>query len=360
MILSILINAVIIIAVFSILVLVHELGHFLAAKLIGVRVERFAIGFWKKIFSIKKGGTEYAINILPLGGYCKMAGEDPSEIRGKEDEFYSKPVGKRFWVIFTGPLFNYIFAFLVLVVLYLSGTPTLTSEIGGVLKNSPAEKSGIKAGDKITAINKKPVKYWEEVIKLIREDKEGLPLAVSIDRAGKFSEINVTPSVISAENIFKQKSTFVGLGIAPSEKVEILKSNPSKSVELAARHVWFFTATTYKGIWLLATGAMPVKENVGGPIRIIEVLSNAIKYGPLSVLSIMATISLALAVFNLLPFPILDGGHILFLAIEKIRKKPLSVKTQEAISQVALFLLIAFVVYVSYFDTVRVIMNLKK
>ena len=359
-ILNVIFNAVIIIGVFSVLIIVHELGHFIAARMVGVRVERFALGFGKKLFGIKKGNTEYRINLIPFGGYVKLAGDDPYERKGKEYEFYSKPARSRLWILVSGSLYNYIFAFLILIALYLLGTPTLTSKIGGVLEGSPAQSVGIKTGDKIVSIDRREVKYWKEVLEIIKADKEALPLDFGIERKEKLINITVVPSVITTKDVFKREVKFVGVGIAPAEDVVILQGNPGKALVLAAQHVWFFTTTTYKGIWLLVTGAMPVKGNVGGPVRIIEVLSKAIKYGPLSVLNIMAIISLALAIFNMLPFPVLDGGHIFFLAIEKVRGKPLSIRAQEILTQTALVLLIAFVLYVSYFDTVRVITDLRK
>ncbi len=359
LILGILLKALIILAIFSILIIVHEAGHFFAAKKSGVKVERFALGFGKKIFAAKLGDTEYLINIIPLGGYVKLAGEDPYERKGKVDEFYSKPIKSRLGILLSGSLSNYIFAFLVLVVLYMIGKPALTNKVGMVLEGSPAKTAGIRADDKIVSIDNQPVKHWDELVRIIRADKDAKGLDIKIKRDEKSFNINVVPRVISAENIFKQKINFVGIGIAPSEEVIILKSHPLKSFDLAARHVWFFTVATYRGLWLLITGAMPIKENIGGPIRIIDMLAKAIKYGWYSVMSMIATISLALAIFNLLPFPILDGGHILFLGIEKLRGKPLSAKTQEIITQTALVLLIAFVLYVSYYD-VRIVANLKK
>jgi len=354
LILGIALKALIILFIFSVLIIVHEAGHFFAAKRVGVRVERFALGFGKKLFAIKKGTTEYAVNLIPLGGFVKLAGENPYERKGEKDEFYSKPVRSRFAIIAAGPLANYLFAFFILIGLYTAGMPTLTSEVGHVLKPSPALDAGITDGDVIVSIDGKNVNYWDEVVKIIRSDKDALPLELTIDRGGNLIGIRVKPKVISAKNIFKQQQNFVGIGIAPSEKVVMLKTNPLKSFSLAARHIWFFTAATYKGIWLLVTGAMPLKENVGGPIRIISILGSAIQHGWYSVLSIMATISLALAIFNLLPFPILDGGHILFLGIEKLRRRPLSERTQEVITQVAFFLLIAFFLYVSYYDVCTV------
>lgn len=360
LILTAIFTAIIIILVFSILIIVHEFGHFIAAKRAGVGVERFALGFGKKIIGIKKGETEYVVNIIPLGGYVKLVGEDPYERKGLKGEFYSKPIISRLGILLSGPVSNYIFAFLILLIIYMIGTPKLTSKVGMVMENSPAERAGMKRGDKIVFINEKSVKYWEEILRAIREDKEALPLDIGIERDRELVNVTVRPSVISTENIFRQKIEYVGIGIAPSEDVVILKSSPAKALISSTRHVWFFTVTTYKGIWLLLTGAIPLKENVGGPIRIVEILAKAVKYGPISVLNIMATISMALAIFNLLPFPVLDGGHILFLGVEKLRGKPLSIKTQEVITQGALILLIMFVLYVSYYDTMGWIRNLRK
>ena len=353
-------TGLIIIFILSILIIVHEAGHFLAARASGVRVEKFALGFGKKLLSIKRKGTEYVINLIPFGGFVKLAGEDPDERKGASDEFQSKPIRSRFLVMVSGAAFNYIFAFLIFVVIFFIGTPMPTSEIGGTLKSSPAEKAGLRKGDTITAIDGRSVKYWDEVVKIIKADTEAVPLSLAIKRGKRELNVKVRPKVIETQNVFKQKVKFVGIGIAQSENVVILKGNPARAISLAARHVWFFTITTYKGIWLLATGAMPVKENVGGPILIVEMLAKAVQYGPISVLNMLATISLLLAIFNLLPFPILDGGHILFLGIEKVRGKPISTRTQEVIQNVALVLLIMFFLYVSYFDTARVISNLAK
>ncbi|MFH1790668.1 MAG: RIP metalloprotease RseP [Candidatus Omnitrophota bacterium] len=351
--------AVIILAVFSCLVIAHELGHFAAARRSGVRVERFAVGFGRKIFGIKRGDTEYLVNIIPLGGYVKLAGEDPAEAKGKSDELCSKPILSRFWIFVSGSLANVILAYVVLLFLYLVGIPTPTSDIGRVLDKSPAAAAGIMAGDRIVAIDGKPVKYWSQVLETIRSNTDAKPMSIGIERGREALGFSITPSVITATNVFKQEVRFPGIGIAPSENIVLMKSNPLNAVTLSAEYVWFFTAATYKGIWRILTGAMPVRESVGGPIRIVQVLAKAIEHGPVSVFSMMANISLALAIFNLLPFPVLDGGHILFLCIEKLRGKPLSAKTQEMISQVALVLLIAFFVYVSYCDTVGIVAGKK-
>jgi len=349
-------SAIVIIFVFSILIVVHELGHFLTARAAGIRVERFALGFGKKLMSVVKGGTEYRINLIPFGGYIKMAGEDVSEKTGAKDEFWSKPVGNRFWVLVSGSLFNYIFGFMLMVLLYTVGMPKPTSEVGGVLKGSPADRAGIKSGDVILSMNGKEVFYWQEVLKTISENKSAQEMSVKVKRGEEEIVYNVVPSDVIGEKTLKQKI----LGIMASKSVKIEKAPLVKAVILGGTDVYYFTVGTYKGIWMLVTGQMPVKGNIGGPIQIIDILAGAVSRGMVSVIYVMAIISLGLALFNLLPFPVLDGGHIVFLAIEKLRGRPVSEKTYQAVSQVALVLLIMFVVYVSYFDTVRVITGFKR
>ena len=349
----------VVLGVFSAIVVAHEFGHFIAAKKQGIKVESFAVGFGKKLFSIKKGETEYRINLIPLGGYVKLAGEDPQDRKGKSDEFASKPVISRFWVIFSGPLFNYILAFFILLLLYAVGIPSLTTQVGTVLDNSPAKVAGIRTGDTILSINNNTVSDWNQMVREIRSNTDVSPIQIKLERNDRIRKIKVTPRILETKNIFKQEIKFVGIGIAPSEKYVILKNNPLRAFDMSLRHMYYFTVNTYKGLWFLITGAMPIKESVGGPIRIIDMLTKAVSHGWYSVLSLMATISMAIAIFNLLPFPILDGGHILFLIIEKIKGKPISPKTQEMIQQVALVLIIMFFLYVTYND-VRFLSNIKK
>lgn len=325
------------------------------ARRMGVRVERFAIGFGKKILGFKRGNTEYLINIFPVGGYVKLAGEDPNERKGKPYEFYSKPIISRFWIVFSGPLANYLLALLMLWLIFIIGIPTLTTKVGDILKDSPAYKAGIKKGDRIISIDGKAIKYWGDLLEIVQNDVEGKPLSIDIKRDEDLINRKIAPEVIEAENIFKQKIKIGRLGIAASEETEVLRVNPARAVVEGTRRVIFLTVSTYKGIWFMVTGTLPVKENVRGFVGIVEHLSEAVRHGPVTILFNMAYISLILAIVNLLPFPILDGGHILFLIIEKIRKRPLNTRAQELISQVALALLIAFLLYVTYFDAARLV-----
>ncbi|MDD5634612.1 MAG: RIP metalloprotease RseP [Candidatus Omnitrophica bacterium] len=345
---------IIVIFIFSVIILMHEAGHLLAAKKVGIDVEVFSLGMGKRLFGIKRGGTDYRVSLFPFGGYIKMAGEDPQEAKGLANEFFSKPVGHRFWVIFAGAFTNYIFAFILFSVIFMVGVPTLSNEVGQVLNGYPAEKAGILTGDKIISINGKEIKYWEDIVGNIKADyKNEKPLIFGIIRKDEPREIPVVPKVSTVKNIFGQTISQPLIGVAPASKIIAVSYNPFQSVYYAGKKLLELTFLTYKGIWLLITGGLPVKDSVSGPIGIAYLMKQAAALGIIPLLVITAHVSMALGIFNLLPFPVLDGGHIIFLGIEKLRRKPLSIKVQEIITQIAVAILIAFAVFVSWQDVLK-------
>lgn len=340
--------------VFSVLILVHEAGHLFAAKKAGIRVDAFSLGMGRRLIGINIGGTDYRLSLIPFGGFCKMAGEEPGEAKGAEDEYASKPVGHRFWVIVAGSLTNYIFAFILFSIIFMIGVPTLSNQVGQVLKDYPAEKAGIKVGDTVIAINDKSVVYWEDVVNAIKSGSmQESPLKIDLKRGESTMTMFVKPEISTVKNIFGQTISRPLLGIAPIEKTLSVKYGPFMAVYHGGKRLLDLTALTYKGIWLLITGGMPVKNSVSGPIGIAQIMGQAAHMGLVPLLIITAHVSMALAVFNLLPFPVLDGGHVIFLAIEKLRGRPLSMKTQETITQGAMILLIAFALFVSWQDILR-------
>jgi regulator of sigma E protease len=339
--------------VLGVLVLIHEFGHFITAKRIGVRVEQFSIGFGPKLWSFKRSETEYLICAIPLGGYVKMAGDEPGEnIKGEKWEFLSRSVFDRFKIIFAGPVLNYLLAFLIFSVIFMFGSPTLTNEVGSLLKNYPAEKSGIAVGDKILSIDGKSVKYWEDLTEEIHKRVNG-PMKLSVERGGKVFEKDVAPIVRETKDIFGKKTRIALIGIAPSQKIEKVRYGPVSSFYMGAKKLWQLTYITYKALWSVIIGRLSVKESMTGPIGIFVITGQAAKMGLIYIMHLMAILSASLAIFNLLPFPVLDGGHIIFLILEKLRGKPLSVKIQEAITNVGIALLILLTVFIFYNDMVK-------
>ncbi|MBN2453773.1 MAG: RIP metalloprotease RseP [Candidatus Omnitrophica bacterium] len=339
--------------VLSVLVLVHEFGHFITAKRIGVKVERFSMGFGPKLWSIKRGGTEYMISAIPLGGYVKMAGDEPWEkLKGAKWEFLSRSVGDRFWIIFAGPFLNYMLAFLLFSVIFMFGSPTTTTEVGGLMKDYPAARQGLAVGDKIIAVDGKSVKYWEDMTALIHKHSEG-SITLTVERLGTTFDKEIKPAVRRTKDIFGSEVSIALIGVTPSQKIESVRYGFFQSLYMGGKKLLQLTAITYKALWSIITGRLSVKESLTGPIGIFVVTGQAAKMGFIYILHLMAILSASLAMFNILPLPILDGGHILFLGIEKLRGKPLSLKAQEAIANIGVTLLIMLTIFIFYSDIVK-------
>lgn len=339
-------------AVLSILVLVHEMGHFIAARSAGVRVEKFSFGFGPKLFSIKGKETEYLISLIPLGGYVKMAGDEPGvNFKNQKWEYLSKSVGERFRIIIAGPLLNYVLAFLIFSVIFMFGSPTLTTKVGRLIKGYPAESHGIAVGDRIVAVDGKSVKYWEDLTEIIHSHKGAMRL--TIERNGRPSEKDITPVIRSAKDIFGKETSIALIGIAPSQDIESVRYGFFASFRMGFGKLMQLTAITYKAIWSILIGRLSLKESMTGPIGIFMITGEAAKMGLIYILHLMAILSASLAIFNVLPLPVLDGGHLIFLALEKLRGRPLSVRTQEIFTNVGVGLLILLTVFIFYSDIIK-------
>lgn len=331
----------------------HEFGHFIVAKRIGVRVETFSFGFGPKLFSVKKGETEYAVSAIPLGGYIKMAGDEPGEkLTGKSFEFLSRSIFDRFKVIVAGPLLNYILAFLIFSVIFMFGSPTLTTEVGSLLKDYPAKEAGILVGDKVLKVDSKDVSHWEDMTAITHSHTES-PIQLTIERGGKVFELKLQPVIREVKDIFGNSTKIALLGIAPSEKIESVRYGFFQSFGMGFKKLMDLTTLTYKALWYIVTGRMSVKESMTGPIGIFIITGKAAQMGFIYLVHLVAMLSASLAIFNLLPFPVLDGGHVFFLIIEKIRGKPLSMKAQEMIANVGISLLILLTVFIFYNDIMK-------
>jgi regulator of sigma E protease len=341
------------ILVLSILIIVHEFGHFMTAKKLGVRVERFAIGFGPILFKRIFKGTEFAVCLIPLGGYVKMAGDERQDCQGANDEFYAKSVGRRSLIVLAGPLVNYIFAFVCFFLVFMIGYPSLSTKIGEVKEDYPAYKAGIQTGDEILEVNDRSVEGWEDVQSLIAQSAAESSIALTVRRQQKEVSLTIVPVEEEAKNIFGQTIRSRFIGIVPNEEIVFFRYGPISALWRSGEKLFRFTSMTYKALFLMITGGVSARDAVTGPVGIFYLIHQAASLGFSYVLYIMAMISASLAIFNLLPFPILDGGHILFFVIEKIRGKPLSEKVDEAIHRVSLSLIVALAIFVFYNDFVR-------
>ena len=341
------------IAVLSILVIVHEFGHFIVAKKTGVRVEKFSVGFGPEVFGVTKGGTRYSISLIPLGGYVKLAGETgEEELKGESWEYLSRTVGERAKIIFAGPLLNYILAFFIFSFIFVIGYPTLTTKIGQVISDYPGAAAGVKAGDVILEINGQEVNYWEDVTNSIHTNKEP-EIDLLVERGGRLVDLKVTPKSQEVKTIFGSKKRVGLIGIMPSEEIVYVRHNVIKSVYMGGKKLVMLTYITYRALWASFTGVIPFKESITGPVGIFYITGQAARMGIVYLLHIMGILSASLAIFNLLPVPVLDGGHLLFIAIEKVRGKPVSHRVQENITQVGLALIICMMLFVFYNDFMR-------
>ena len=341
------------ILIFSILIIAHESGHFFLARVMGVRVEQFSLGFGPRLFRKKKKGTEYSVSAIPFGGYVKLAGDNPEEYKGKPDEYLSQAPGRRFWIIFAGPLLNYILGFLCFWMIFFLGYPTLTTKVGGLLDGFGAKETGIQAGDRIIAVGGKKVEYWEELQEAVRAQKGAENVSVLISRKDKEIKLEVPLKQKQVDNLLGEKQKVGLLGITPFDEVVKVRHGFVQSFGLGLSKTIEITSMTYKGLWRMITGKLSIRESVTGPLGMFYITSKVASVGFIAVLHFIAILTISLAIFNILPFPVLDGGHIMFIGLEKLRGKSVSAKTEQVLTQAGMTLIIAFALFVTYNDLVR-------
>ena len=334
------------------LVIVHELGHFLVARWTGVRTLRFSIGFGPRLFTWVRGQTEYAVSLIPLGGYVKMAGEQQHEHSREPWEYLSKPIRTRAAIIFAGPLVNYVVALVCLWVVFVIGYPELSPVVGNVLDEMPAQAAGLQVGDRIVAVNDRAVETWDEMTKLIYASANQ-PLALRIDREGTPSIVTVTPRPRTMTDPLGRQRTVGLIGIAPSGAFRSRRLGPIAAIGSTIQKHNEWIGQTISSLWALVTGKLSMRESMTGPIGIVYLTSEAVRLGLAPLLSLVSLFSLSLALFNLFPIPILDGGHLFFLTLEKLRGVPVSLNVQERSAQVSLVLLVTLVVMVCINDVNR-------
>ena len=352
------ISIVSVIILLGVLIFFHEFGHFLAARFAGVGVVKFSLGFGPKIIGKKIGKTEYVLSLIPLGGYVKLLGEDGSEKLSAEDEkmsFTKKAVWKRIMIIFAGPFFNFLLAVLIYAFIYMYGVPALSNVVGEVQKKSAALEAGIKNGDKIISINGNKIIYWEEIKPVIAESK-GQELEFVVERKTQTKKIYIKPRLSKTHNIFGEEISAYLVGITPANNVVIERRNLWESSIIALKKTWQFSELTIIVFIKMVKGEVSPK-NLGGPIFIAQAAGAVAKEGIVPFLFLMALLSVNLAIINLFPIPILDGGHIMFNIIELVRRKPVSMKWQGIFQQIGFVLLMMLMIFVIMVDVER--LNLK-
>jgi regulator of sigma E protease len=279
------------ILILSLLIVVHEFGHFIAARRVGVRVEEFSLGFGPQLLARKIGDTKYSLSLIPLGGYVKMAGDTLSECQGSPDEYFSKSPGKRFQIIFCGPLLNYILGFLFFWVILFVGYPTLTTKVGGLIDGYGAKVAGLQVADKIIAINGKEVTSWEDLQNQIQQNKTKDSIGLSLIRNNVKMEFNVVIKSKVFDNQLGEKKALGIIGITPFDEVVEVRHGLFTSAYLGLKKTIDLTVMTYKGIWRLASGKMSMRDSMTGPLGIFFITSEAAKLGIIAVMHLIEVLS---------------------------------------------------------------------
>ncbi len=352
------------IILFGLLIFFHELGHFILAKLVGVKVVKFSLGFGPKILGRKVGETEYLLSAIPLGGYVKPLGEEPGEEISEEDRpraFNNQPVWKRASIVLAGPVFNLVLAYIIFVVFLGADFPvaipkldSITTTIENVMEDSPAMKAGLIKEDTIVSINGESVRDWNEMADIFSENP-GKELAVTVKRNDDLINMKIIPESTKVQNEQGEEITIGRIGISKKFNAKIIKSDSIFSAPFKGMQaVYEWCVLTLDVVVRLFTGTVSAKQ-IGGPILIVDAAAKAASVGAFTYFNFIAIISINLAILNLLPVPVLDGGHVMFFIIEAFRGKPVSEKIMIAANKVGMTLLLLLIFFVLYNDTVRVI-----
>lgn len=339
--------------VLGVLVFIHELGHYSAARSVGVQVNAFSIGFGKAFAAwTDKHGTRWQVAWIPLGGFVSLLGMDDGRKLSKAEEkrsYQGKPVWARAWIIFAGPLANIVLAFVLLVLVMLTGEHMLKAEVGEVQQNMPAA-GVLQKNDTITAIEGVAITDWDSMQKQIQE-RAGQPTTLEISRAdagGNAAPVTVTltPQLTTYTDLLGDTHKVGRLGIAPSYNRFVVNYPPHTAVVRAAEKTWEITSLTVVSLYKLMIGAI-APDNLTGPLGIADMAGQTAAAGMFALLMFMVIISINLGIVNLLPLPILDGGHLVFLAYEKLRGRAPSPRFIEYASRAGL----AFIVFLALFAT---------
>lgn len=349
-----LINIIISLFVFGFIIFVHEFGHFLLAKKNGIYVNEFAIGMGPTLFSFTRKETKYALNLIPMGGYCMMMGEN-EEVED-EHSFSAKSVWARISVVVAGPFFNFILAFLLSIVLIsiIGYDAPVVSEF---LEGSPAQEVGIEAGDEITHYNGNRIYNFREVMIYTQFNQTGEPITLTVERDGKNHDYTFSPEKIDGRYL---------MGIRP---VGYIRTNVLDTLKYSALEVRFQIKSTFLSLKYLFTGKISF-NSLSGPVGIVAMMSDTIDQAKeesqgdkglalaniaINMLNFCILLSAGLGIMNLLPIPALDGGRTIFLLVEAISKKKLSADKEALVNTIGFVFLIGLMIVVMFQDVIKII-----
>lgn len=338
-------SVIVAILVFSVIILVHELGHFLMARRVGIEVEEFSIGFGPKLVGFRGAETQFSIRLIPMGGYVKMLGEegeDEDSVHDNPASYQNKSPLQRMAVIAAGPVMNFVLALLIFIIIYGAIGVTINEpRIGALVSGYPAEAAGLEAGDEILSIDSQKMSLWIDIQKYIQSNQNN-SLEFTVRRRQEVLNIEVTP---------RRGETYPEVGIVPpTGRLSILASIREGFVQ-----TYTLTMAVWNSLVGIITRRIPT-EDLTGPIGIVYFVGQAARAGLVNVLTLAALISVNLGLFNLLPIPALDGSKLVFLGVEMIRRRPLDPQKESIVHLVGFALLISLMLVIMYRDIIRFIL----
>jgi regulator of sigma E protease len=352
-------NIIAFVVVLGVLIFFHELGHFLIARLFGVGVEKFSLGFGPKLFGKTIGDTDYRVSAIPLGGYVKMVGEEPGSEIDPADvprSFTHKKIYQKMLIVAAGPFFNLLLAVLIFFSIFsFDGVYDLKPSIGDVSQGKPAAAQGLEKGDLVLAIDQKPVGTWDEMAQII-SDSGGRPLRFTISRGDSVINIDVTPELATTQNIFGEDVQRYMIGVANGGDYFARDIGVGGAFIESVRYTYRLADLTVVSVVKLIRGTLS-RKTLGGPIMIAQMAGQQVREGMESFLFFIALLSVNLSIINFIPVPVLDGGHLLFFAIEAVIRRPLNTRMREVAQQIGIFILVFIMIFVFYNDIHRLIFS---
>ncbi|MBF0253516.1 MAG: RIP metalloprotease RseP, partial [Candidatus Omnitrophica bacterium] len=306
-------------------------------------------GFGPVLAKIRRGETEFCISLVPLGGYVKLAGENPDEARGEPWEFQAHGPMQRFAVIIAGPILNAVLAFVIFSAIMMTGQPSLTTLVGEAVEGYPASAAGILQGDRIVEAGGEKVELWEDLLIAIRNNREP-ELRLAVEREGRTLRMDLVPETHESKGVFGRAQRVQRIGVKPAGETVRIRVSPLEAVLLGARKVYDLALMILGSLWMILTGAVSFKDSMAGPVGIYFMTQAAAQIGWVYLLDFTARLSVSLCVINLLPIPVLDGGHLFFILIEAVIRRPLPDRVKDILTNLGMGLILLLTAFVIYQD----------